>query len=213
MHAIQTKHKEHQQDVLHWMLNIGEPSMIRMWSEVKGSNRKPLVLILKDNAHLNDLEWTDDVQPKLMTVGERYTSQGASEASRVHRWRLACFLFLLGDTEDCNNVSWQCYKEWPAETGVDSSISRSLRDTFLPMFVDEPAEYCEPDQDNTSREAVLPKHDRHENAHPNAPSPQMAILFWPLSSQVYHLKWWLTKYLQIMWIHCTCMQKLAMLNT
>jgi hypothetical protein len=60
------------------------------------------------------------------------------------------------------------------------------------MLVKEPAEYPEPDQDDTSRETLLPK-ERNENAPPSAPPPQKAVLFCPLPGQVRHLKWWLTK--------------------
>ena len=61
------------------------------------------------------------------------------------------------------------------------------------MLVKEPAEYPKPDQDDALRETLLPE-ERHENAPPSAPPPQKAVLFHSLPGQVYHLKWWLTKF-------------------
>jgi len=61
------------------------------------------------------------------------------------------------------------------------------------MLVNERVEYPEPDQDDASREALLPQ-ERNENAPPSAPPPQKAVLFCPLPGQVCHLKWWLTKF-------------------
>jgi len=61
------------------------------------------------------------------------------------------------------------------------------------MLVMEPAEYPESDQDDASRETLLPE-ERNENALPSAPPPQKAVPFCPLSGQVCHLKWWLTKF-------------------
>jgi len=63
------------------------------------------------------------------------------------------------------------------------------------MLVNEPGEYPEPDQDEESRESLLPEHDNNENALPGAPPPQMAVLCCFLPGEVRHLKWWLTKYL------------------
>jgi len=77
---------------------------------------KPLVRIPKENAPLIDLEWNEEEQVKVKTLGERYTSRGASGAWRVHRWWLACFPLVLGDTEDWNDVSGQWYNEWPLDT-------------------------------------------------------------------------------------------------
>jgi hypothetical protein len=101
---------------------------------------------------------------------------------------------VLGDTEDCNDVSGQWYDDWALNTSVDSPIVRWLRETFLPMLVKEPAEYPEPDENDPLRQALLPEQKRHENALPGEPSPQQAVLFCPLSGQVRHLKCWLTKY-------------------
>jgi len=61
------------------------------------------------------------------------------------------------------------------------------------MLIQEPAEHSEPDQDDASRETLLPA-ERNENAPPSPPPPQQAVLFCPLPGQVRHLKWWLTKF-------------------
>jgi len=107
MHAIPTEGEEAQQDAAYRMIQIAKPCTIRRWSESKLANGKPLVRIPEENAHLIDLEWTEDEQGKLKTLVERYTSRGASGAWRVHRWRLACFSLVLGDTEDRNKLSGQ----------------------------------------------------------------------------------------------------------
>jgi len=60
MHAIRTEDEEAQQDAAHRMIQIAKPWTIRRWSESKLANGKPLVRILKENAHLIDLEWTED---------------------------------------------------------------------------------------------------------------------------------------------------------
>jgi len=106
-HAIQTEDQDAQQDAAHQMIQIAKPWTIRRWSESELANGKPLVRIPKENAHLVDLEWTEEEQTKLKTLVERYTSRGASGAWRVHRWHLACFSLVLGDTEDRNDVSGQ----------------------------------------------------------------------------------------------------------
>jgi len=190
MHAIQTKDEEAQQDVAHGMIQIAKPCTIRQWSELKLTNGKLLVRIPMKNAHLIDLEWTEEEQPHLKTLVERYTSQGDSGAWRVHTWRPACFSLVLGDTEDRNDVSAQWHDELPLDTWVESPIFCWLRETFLPMLVKEPAEYPESDQDDASREMLLPE-ERNINAPPSAPPPQKAVLFCPLPGQVRHSKWWL----------------------
>jgi hypothetical protein len=111
MHAILTKDKEAQQDAVHRMIQIAKPSMIRRRSESKLANGQPLLRIPMENAHLINLEWNDEEQAQLPTLVERYTLRSASGAWRVHRWRLACFLLVLGDTEDRNDVSGQLYGE------------------------------------------------------------------------------------------------------
>jgi hypothetical protein len=85
MHAIRNEDQDAQQDAAHRMFQFAEPWMRRRWSEEKLANGKPLVRILKQNAHLVDLKWTEDEQAKLKTLVERYTSWGASGAWRVHR--------------------------------------------------------------------------------------------------------------------------------
>jgi hypothetical protein len=84
---------------------------MRRWSELILANGKPLVGIQKENAHLVDLESTEDMHAKLTTRVERYISRGASEAWREPRWRLACFSLVLGDTKDRNDVSEQWYNK------------------------------------------------------------------------------------------------------
>jgi hypothetical protein len=193
IHAIQTEDQDVQQDAAHLMIQIAKPWTIRRWSESKLANGKPLVRISKENAHLVDLEWTEDKQAKLNTVVERYTSRGTSGAWRVHQWRLACFALVLGDTEDRNDVSRQLYNEWPLDTWVDSPIFRWLRDSFLLMLVNKSAEYPKPDEDKASNEALLHEPKSLKSTLPRAPPPpQQAVLFCPLPSQVRHLKWCLT---------------------
>jgi len=194
MHAICTENKDAQQDAAHWTILIVKPWTIRRWSESKLANGKPLVRIPKENAHLVDLEWTENEQEKLMTLVERYTSWGASGAWRVHRWWLACFSLVLGDTEDWNDVSGQWYDVWPLDTWVDSLIFRWLRETFLPMLVKDPAEYSEPDEDKATNQALLHQPESNTSALPRAPPSQKAVLLCPLSAQVHHFKWWLAKF-------------------
>jgi len=91
-------------------------------------------------------------------------------------------------------VSGQWHDEWPLNTWEESPIFRCLREIFLPMLVKEHAEYPEPDQDNASREMLLPE-ERNENAPPSAPPPQKAVQCCPLPGQVRYLKPWLTKFL------------------
>jgi len=193
MGAVRTKDEEAQQDAAQRMIQIETPWTIRRWSVSKLANGKPPVRIPKEDVHLVDLEWTEEEQAHLKTLVERYTSQGASGAWRVHRWRLACFSLLLGDTEGRNDVSGQWHDEWPLDTWVECPIFRWLRETLLTMLVKERAEYSDPDQDDASRETLLPK-ERNENAPPSAPPQQKVVLFCPLHGQVRHLKWWLTKF-------------------
>ena len=114
------------------------------------SQWKPLTWIVVENAQLIHLELTADGQAKLNTLMERYTSWGASDARRVHRWWLAQFMLVMEDTENHNDVSDIRYDKWPLATWVDSPIFRWLREIFLPMLVKEHAEYPEPDQDDES---------------------------------------------------------------
>jgi hypothetical protein len=103
--ASRTEDQEARQDVAHRIIQITTSGTIRRWSESKLANGKALVGIPKENAHRVDLEWTEEEQAKLKTLVERYTSQGASGVWRVHRWRLACFSLVLGDSKDQNDVS------------------------------------------------------------------------------------------------------------
>jgi hypothetical protein len=176
------------------MLQIAKPWMIRRWLESKQANGKLLVRILKENAHLINLGWTEDEQAALNTRVEGYTWHSSSGAWRVHRWWLACFSLVLGETEDRNDVSGQWYKEWPLNPWVDCPIFRWPIETFLAILVKEPAEYPEPDQEDESREALLPEQDRIKNVLHSAPPPQKAVLLCTLPGQVCYLKWWLTKF-------------------
>jgi len=194
MHAIRNEDKDAQQDAAHQMIQIAKPWTIRRWSESKLANGKPLVQIPKENAHLVDLEWTEDEQAELKTLIDRYTSRGASGAWRVHRWSVGCFSFVLGDTEDRNDVSGQWYTEWPLDTWVNSPIFRWLRETFLPILVKELPEYPKPDEDEASNEALLHQPESDNSVLPPAPPPQKAVLFCPLQGQVRHLKWWRTMF-------------------
>ena len=101
---------------------------------------------------------------------------------------------VLGDTEDRKDISRQWHHELALDTWVNSPIFRWLGETFLPMLVNEHAEYPESDEDDPLREALLLEHERHENALPSAPPPQKAVLVCSLAGQVRHLKWWLTMY-------------------
>jgi len=193
MHAIRTEDQGAQQDAAHWIIQFAKPWTIRSWFELKLANGKPLILIPKQNAHLGDFEWTEEEQAELKTLVERYTSQGASGAWRVHRWRLGCFSLVLGDTKDWNDVSGQWYNHWPLVTWVDSPIFRWLRGTFLPKLATAAVEYPKPDEDKASNEALLHEPGSNWSALPHGPPPQKAMLFSPLPAQARHLKWWLTK--------------------
>jgi hypothetical protein len=86
----------------------------------------------------------------------------------------------MGDTEDRNEVFGQWYNEWSLDTWVDARIFRSLRDTFLPILVMEPAKYSEPDEDEASNEALLHEPESNKSLFPPAPPPQKAELIYPL---------------------------------
>ena len=166
---------------------------IRRWSESKLAIGKPHVHLRKENAHHVDLEWTEEEEAKLKTIVERYTARGASGAWRVHRWRLACFSSVLGDTKDRNDVSGHWYNEWPLDTRVHSPIFRWPRDTFLPMLFKEPAEYPKPDENNARNELPLHEPESIHSSLPSAPPPHKGVLLCPLPSEVRNLKGWLTK--------------------
>jgi hypothetical protein len=65
---------------------------------------------------------------------------------------------------------------------------------FMPMLLQEPAEYPEPDKYEELHEALLYESESNKCALPSAPPSQNAVLFCPLPSQVRHLKRWLTKF-------------------
>jgi hypothetical protein len=132
------------------MIQIAQRGTSRRWSESKLANVKPLVRILKENAHPVEPGWTEEEKANLKTLVESNTSRGASGAWRVHRWQLECFSLVLGETKDQNHVSGQWYNDWPIDISVESPIFRWLRDTLLPMFVNKPAEYPKPDEDEAS---------------------------------------------------------------
>ena len=100
----------------------------------------------------------------------------------------------MGDTEDLNEVSGQWYNEWPLHTWVDSPIFRLVRDTFLPMLVNESAEYPQPDEDDASNEVLLHEPQSLNSTLPLAPPPQKGVLCCPLRGEVGHLEWWLTQF-------------------
>jgi hypothetical protein len=171
MHAIRTQDEHAQWYVADQMIHIAKLWTIRGCSESTLGNWKLLVWIPKENAHLVDLEWTEEEQTKLKTLVERYNSQGASGAWRVHRWPLTFFPLELGDTEDWNYISRLWYNEWPLDTWVDSPIIQWLGESFLPMLVKEPAEYPEPDKDEASNETLLHKLESDKSLLLCAPLP------------------------------------------
>jgi len=116
IHAIRTEDQDAQQDAAHRMIQIAKPWTKRRYSESKSTHGKPLVRIPKKNAHLVDLEWTEEEQAKLKSLVKRYTLEDASGAWRAHRLRLACFSLVVGDTEDRYDISRQWYNEWPYYT-------------------------------------------------------------------------------------------------
>jgi hypothetical protein len=50
------------------MIQIAMPWTIRGWSESNLANWNPVVQIPKENAHLVDIEWSDDEQAKLKVL-------------------------------------------------------------------------------------------------------------------------------------------------
>ena len=127
MHAIRTQDLDAQQHAAHRMVEIAKPWTIKRWSELILANGKWLVWIPTENAHLVDIECTEQKQAKLKSVVERYRSRGASGAWRVHRCWLACFSLVLGDIEDRNAVSGQWYDEWLLDPWMYSAICRWLK--------------------------------------------------------------------------------------
>jgi hypothetical protein len=177
MHAIRPADEEAQQDAAHRMIQIAKPWTIQTWSESKLAKEKPVVPIPKEHTHLVDLEWSEDEQAPLKTLLERDSSRGASGVWMNHRWRLAGCAFVLGDTEDRNDVSGQSYYECPLHPWMDSPIFRLLRDTFLPMLVNEPAENSEPDEDDASNKVLLSEPESNKCALSPATPPQRRSYF------------------------------------
>ena len=91
MHPIRTKDEEAQQHAPNLMIQIANPWTIQRWSELKLANGKPLARIPQENAHLIDLESTEEVITHRKIMVKWYTSRGASGAWMVHGLRLACF--------------------------------------------------------------------------------------------------------------------------
>jgi hypothetical protein len=73
LHAIRTKDKEAQQNAAHRMIQIAIPWPKRWWAESQQAIGKPLVRKPNENAHLLDLEWTEEEQAHLQTLMQRYT--------------------------------------------------------------------------------------------------------------------------------------------
>jgi hypothetical protein len=71
MCTIRTKDEEAQQDAAHRMIQIAKPWRIRRGSELELANGKPLARIRKETVHLIDLEWTEEENAHLKTLGDR----------------------------------------------------------------------------------------------------------------------------------------------
>jgi len=61
------------------------------------------------------------------------------------------------------------------------------------MLLKESAEYPEPDEDDASNEALLHESESLKITLPRTVSSPKAVVFCSLPSQIFHLKWWLTK--------------------
>jgi hypothetical protein len=104
----------------------------------------------------------------------------------VHRWRLACFSLVLGDTED-KNVRGECIQSWSEIDDLsEPPLLRWLREDFIPILVRQPAEYPPAKLEKDLLEA--------EEFVSSDPPPQKAVLFCPLPGQVRHLQWWIQQY-------------------
>jgi len=93
-----------------------------------------------------------------------------------------------------HNVSGRWYKESLLDTWVDSPRFWLLWEIFLPILVNGCVDYPEPDGNDISREMLFLEQERPENDISSTYPRHKAVLFCPLSSNVGHLKWWLTKY-------------------
>jgi len=114
---------------------------------------------------------------------------------------------VLGDTKDWNDFSGQWYDEWALITWVDSIIFQWLRDTFLPILVNSPAEYLKPDEHEVSADPLLNEPGSNTCSLPWAPPAQKVAVFCWLPGEVCNLKWWLIKYFADHWGISTCMWK------
>jgi len=103
MHAILIQYDEADQDAVHGIIQNVKPLMIRRWSELASTDGTPLVQLLNENALLVDIEFNEKEHTPLKTLVEGNTSQGTSGTWRVHRWQLAYFWFMLGDTTNYNH--------------------------------------------------------------------------------------------------------------
>lgn len=86
------------------------------------------------------------------------------------------------------------YCEWPLNTFVPCPIFRQQSEPFQPVLINDHTEYSDPDEDETSSEVILSKPETYEHCVLGAPPSQQALLFFPFSGQLWHLKWWLLKY-------------------
>jgi len=203
MHAMCNKDNGVEQEAAQWIIQLAKLWRITSrWSESELVDRRTLVPIQMENAHHVDFEWTEEEQAELQILVERYTLQGLSGAWRVHRSCLACFSLVFRDTKDHNDISGQWYDKWPLDTLVHFPIIRWLTDRSLPMLVNAPAEYPEPEEDDASNEALLHAPESNECSLPGARSSQTAVLFCPLCALLRHLMWWLTKCLADRWDIC-----------
>jgi hypothetical protein len=60
MHTFRTENHDAHRDAAHRMIKIATPRTISRWSEWKLANARTMVRIPKGNAHLVDLESTED---------------------------------------------------------------------------------------------------------------------------------------------------------
>jgi len=162
IHVIQREDNEAQRDAAYWTIQVVIPWMTRRLYRLSLAYGKPLVWILKENANLVDLEWTEEEQDPLKPPVERYTAQGPSGAWTVHSLQLGRFSFSLGDHKDHNNVRGQSHNSLAPGASVDCSIFQWLSNTFLTMVVNAPAECLESDSNEAYNNALLPQSESNE---------------------------------------------------
>jgi hypothetical protein len=85
---------------------------------------------------------------KLNTLVGRLTRCGGSAAWRGYRWRFGCFSFVLEHNLDRNDISRHWYDELAFDTWVVWLFSPWLRESFLPVQVNESTESSETDEDD-----------------------------------------------------------------